>query len=358
MDCGNLYDELCSFRNLELAFRKARKNKRCRKDVQDFEFNLEKNLLRLKSELESLSYRPKPLKQFVIRDPKTRLISASHFRDRVVHHALCNIIQPIFERSFIHDSYANRINKGSGRAIERFDSFKRKASRNGKLLNRAKDGNMVMGYVLKADIRHFFDTVDHKVLMNVIGKKIKDDRVLALVGRILCNHVTKQQGKGMPIGNLTSQFFANLYLDCLDHFVKHDLGARFYVRYVDDFVILHQSRERLQEWKTTISEFLRTVKLKLHPEKSKIYPIHKGTAFLGYRHFYHFRLIRKSNLRTLESRMEKLMDLYLKGVIEYEKVIESYEGWSAYAKQANSYNLRRRVIAKLNSDIKLNKCIY
>src|SRR3989338_7787414 len=129
---ANLYQQLCSFRNLELAYKKSRKGKRNKKSVQDFEFDLERNLLQLKHELETGTYKPKPLKQFVIRDPKTRLISASDFRDRVVYHALCNIIQPIFEKTFIHDSHANQINKGSSKAVERFDVFKINVSENGK----------------------------------------------------------------------------------------------------------------------------------------------------------------------------------------------------------------------------------
>jgi len=133
MVCKDLYNELCSFRNLELAYRKARRNKRCKRSVQEFEFNLEQNLLQLKYELENFTYRPKRLKQFVIRDPKTRLISASQFRDRVIHHAICNIIQPLLEKIFIHDSYANRIKKGTTKALERFDTFKRKVSDNGRL---------------------------------------------------------------------------------------------------------------------------------------------------------------------------------------------------------------------------------
>lgn len=181
MDRRNLYDELCSFRNLELAFRKARINKRSKKSVRDFEFNLEENLLSLKYELETLSYNPRPLKQFVIRDPKTRLISASLFRDRVVHHAVCNVIQPIFERTFIYDSHANQISKGTTEAIKRFDKFKRKASKNGKLLNDAKDNSMVIGYVFKADIRHYFDTIDHEVLMKIISRKINDKNILSLI---------------------------------------------------------------------------------------------------------------------------------------------------------------------------------
>lgn len=343
MDRKNLYGELCSFRNLELAFRKARANKRNKKSVRDFEFNLEENLLSLKHELETLSYNPHPLKQFVIRDPKTRLISASLFRDRVVHHALCNVIQPIFERTFIYDSHANQINKGTTEALRRFDMFKRKASKNGRLLNKAKDGNMVIGYVLKADIRHYFDTVDHGILMEIIGRKVKDTNILLLIRKILANHATKVPNKGMPIGNLTSQFFANLYLNELDRFVKHRLNARFYIRYVDDFVLLDQSRERLGDHKARISEFLETLKLELHSEKSKIRPLSKGTKFLGFRIFHHHKLLMKSNMRKMNRRLESFREEYANGIISQDDISNSVHSWMGYARQGNTYRLRERI---------------
>lgn len=180
----DLYDKLCSYDNLELAFRKARKRKTLKSYVIEFEKNLKQNLLDLRNELIFHTYKPKPLKTFIVRDPKTRKISKSHFRDRVVHHALCNIIEPIFERTFIYDSYANRINKGAHKAIERFDYFKRKVSKN----------NTRTCYVLKADIKHYFETVNHEILLNIIRRKIKDERVIWLVKTILKNHKHKIGG--------------------------------------------------------------------------------------------------------------------------------------------------------------------
>ncbi len=344
----NLYKELCSFRNLELAYKKARKGKRNKKSVQDFEFDLERNLLELKHELETGTYRPRPLKQFVIRDPKTRLISASDFRDRVVYHALCNIIQPIFEKTFIYDSHANQINKGSSKAVERFDIFKRKVSENGRLVNKPLDNNMVVGYVLKADIKHFFDTVDHQVLMVCIKKKIKDGKVLELIQKILDNHTT-QTGKGMPIGNLTSQFFANLYLNELDYFVKHELKVKFYIRYVDDFVLLDKSKEKLEKVKTQINEFLNTINLKLHPEKSQIYPLHKGVKFLGFRMFYHYKLLNKRNVRKMKYRLKEFEKLYKESKVSENDIYRSLVSWFGYAQQADTYNIRKDILKQAES---------
>ena len=174
----DLWQELCSYENLILAFKKARKHKTKKDYVIEFENNLESNILLLRSELLLHSYVPKPLKTFIVRDPKTRKISKSHFRDRVVHHALCNIIEPIFEKSFIYDSFANRKGKGPLKALQRFDYFKRQVSKN----------NTRNCFVLKCDIKHYFQNVNHAILLNIIGRKIKDRKIIWLVNIILQNH--------------------------------------------------------------------------------------------------------------------------------------------------------------------------
>ena len=331
---NNLWEELCSYENLELAFRKARKHKTLKPYVIEFEKNLNENLLQLRAELLMLTYKPKPLETFILRDPKTRKISKSDFRDRVVHHALCNIIEPIFEKVFIFDSYANRKGKGTLKALQRFDYFKRKVSKN----------NTKQCFVLKADIRHYFDTVDHEVLVEIIKRKIKDKNVIWLIKTILQNHKTTEVGKGMPLGNLTSQFFANVYLDKLDYFVKNKLKARYYTRYVDDFVILENKKGILLEYKQRINEFLRTIKLELHPDKSKIIELKQGISFLGFRVFYHHKLLKKSNILQMEKRLMELKEDFDNNKIDYNGVYASVEGWLAYAKTANTYNLRSRFI--------------
>lgn len=352
--CGNLYADLCSFRNLELAFRNARKGKRHKKAVQDFEFNLEENLLVLKRELETLSYSPRPLRQFPIRDPKTRLISASHFRDRVMHHALINVIQPLFEKRFIHDSCANQVGKGTTKALERFEKFKKKVSKNGRPINHTKDNSMIIGYVLKADIKHYFDTIDHQILLDSIRRKLKDKKVLWLIQKILDNHASKRPGKGMPIGNLTSQFFANLYLSELDHFVKHELKVKCYIRYVDDFVLLDRRKEGLEECKEKISIFLKSLRLELHPDKSKVYPLHTGLPFLGFRMFYYHRLLKKSNIRKMEKRIPEFLSALKINEMSHEDVTRSFDSWVGYAKQGNTFNFRKRMERKVNNILKID----
>ncbi len=164
----NLYPKICSFYNLEKAFKKAKKGKRFMPYVIEFERNKIENLLSLKKELDNFTYEPQPLVKFIINDPKTRVIRKSNFRDRIVHHAVVNVLEPIYEKIFIFDSYANRKNKGTLAGIKRFDKFKRKVSKNGSLVNSAKDNNMVKGYILKADIRHFFDSVNQFILLNIL----------------------------------------------------------------------------------------------------------------------------------------------------------------------------------------------
>lgn len=341
----HLFEKICSPDNLKSAFKKAKKGNGNRAYVKDFETNLDANLMKLKCELESLTYRPRPLRPFVIHDPKTRLISAPHFRDRVVHHALCNIIEPIFDRIFIHDSYASRKGRGTHAALRRFEMFKRRVSCNGRPVNRAKDSNMVTGHALKADIRHYYASVNHGVMIRIIGRRIKDEKVLWLIRKILDSHCPKNPGKGMPIGSLTSQLFANIYLSELDCFIKQRLRAKFYIRYMDDFIILHKSRGILLGWKGMISGFLRTIKLELHQEKSAVFPLHKGVSFLGYRIFFNYKLLKKGNLGVLEKKMEKFKKLFDRGEISHGKIMQSLEGWMAYARYGNTYNLRRRLMA-------------
>jgi len=289
----HLYETLCSKENIELAFKNARKRKTLKPYVIEFEKYLEQNLAILQYELLTQTYRPKALTTFILRDPKTRKISKANFRDRIVHHAICQIIEPLFDKTFINDSYANRIEKGTLNAIKRFDIFKRKVSKN----------NTIKCFVLKADVRHYFDTVDHQILINILCTKIIDKKLINLIQLVLNNHNTKRLNKGMPLGNLTSQFFANLYLNELDQYVKHKLKAHYYIRYVDDFVILDTSSKKLRKQQKNIDTFLKQhLSLELHPDKSRILKLENGINFLGFRIFYHHRLLGTKNRNRFNKR--------------------------------------------------------
>jgi len=335
---SNLYIKLCSYENLLQAFQNARKGKTTKEYVVAFEQNLDKNLQQLQSELLFHFYKPKPLETFILRDPKTRKISKSDFRDRIVHHALYLVIGELFEKTFIFDSYANRKTKGTLKAILQFGKYEKKISQNFTL----------PAYVLKADIRQYFDTVSHQHLLSVIQKKISDPRVLWLIKTILANYKTKEEGIGMPLGNLTSQFFANVYLNELDQFVKHQLRARYYIRYVDDFVIFHRSKRQLEAYKIIIGIFLREkLALRLHPDKSKVIPLQRGVEFLGMKIFPYHKLIKKKNLKKFYRKYTLLCEDYDEKVATYDEIYDFLEGWLAYAKNANTHKLRKKVLQQV-----------
>ncbi len=342
-----LWKKLYSYENLFFAYKKARKGRSKKYYVIEFEKDLRKNLLQLQKELIEKTYSPKPLKKFIIRDPKTRKIFKSSFRDRIIHHAIVNILNPIYEKIFIYDSYASRKNKGHHKAIKRFDYFKRKVSQNGKKLNGIKDNNYICGYCFKADIKHYFDTVNHNILIKILKRKVRNKDLIWLIKKILKNFGNKEEG--MPLGNLTSQFFANVYLNDLDYFVKYKLKTKYYIRYVDDFIILYSSKEKLEIWKKEIDLFLKeNLKLKLHAEKSKIIPLHKGVHFLGFRISYYYKLLNKTNIYQINKNLDIWFRSYNQNKIDYKKIINKLEGWFAHAIHGNTYNLRKQITSRFN----------
>lgn len=330
----NLWNELCLYKNLLLAFERASKGRTKKSYVLEFQKNLKQNILELRTELIFHSYRPEPLVTFILHDPKSRKISKSHFRDRIVHHAICNIIGPFFEREFIYDSYANRIGKGALKAIQRFDKYQRKVSKN----------NTRKCFVLKADIKTYFESVDISILIQIIEKKIKDKKVIWLIKRVLRNYIGNIFGKGMPLGNLTSQFFANVYMNELDQFVKHKLQVKYYLRYVDDFVILHNNKITLDEYKENIVLFLRDfLALDLHPTKSKITFLRRGISFLGFRIFPWHKLLKKSNIKKYTRKLDEYKEFYKEGIITYDNIYNSFQGWQGYVSHGDTYKLRTKV---------------
>lgn len=345
--CKDLYSQIYEWKNLVLAWKNARKRKTKKRYVKRFEANLRENLLKLQQELISKTYKPAPLKNFILRDPKTRKISKSIFRDRVVHHAICNIIVPIFQKGFIFDSHANQIGKGTHKTLERFDKFKRKVSKN----------HTRTCYVLKADIKHYFEEIDHDILLEIIKRKIPDENVLELIRLILSNQtIGGKKIRGMPLGNLTSQFFANLYLNELDQYAKHKLRAKYYIRYVDDFVILHHDKTILEDWKNSIDKFLREkLGLELHPSKSKIIKLDNGLIFLGFRVFFYHKLLRKSNMMNFERKFNQLKICFEEGIISREKIIEFLEGWFAYASHSNTHKYKKHILRDFNKCFSFDK---
>ncbi len=344
----NLFGHIADFDNLWLAHRKARRGKRAKGAVARFELRLEAHLLQLQAELLAQAYRPGGYTTFYVRDTKRRMISAASYRDRVVHHALCNVIQPILEATFIADSFANREGKGTHAAIRRFQSFLQKND-----------------YVLKCDIRKYFPSIDHRVLKQLVRRKIACRRTLWLIDLIIDNSNPQEAidfplpdpgplagpvRRGLPIGNLTSQYFANLYLNGLDHFVKEKLGAKCYIRYVDDFVLLHSDKAVLQGWKAQIETFLQTLGLVIHPTKSRIIPARCGVGFLGQRVYRTHRLLRSQNVRAFWRRLKKNLSEYKQNRLSSDKFEARLNSWKGHAQQADTHRLLRRVFFTVKAE--------
>lgn len=353
----HLYSQIASFANLLLAFEKARKGKRGKAGVATFEYHLERELLRLERELQEETWRPGGYTSFYITDPKRRKISAAPFRDRVVHHALLNITGPIYERQFIYDSYANQVGKGTHRAIARCTQFLR--------------GHR---YVLKGDIAQFFPSVDHTVLRQILARPLRDDAILRLTEQILAsgtgildseytpnwfpqdfmtgngqgNLLAIVRPRGLPIGNLTSQFWANVLLNELDQYVKRELKCRAYLRYVDDFLLFHDDKEQLQAWQSAITTFLHGLRLQLHPRKSVIFPTRLGVEFLGFRHFATHRRLRAGNAPRFRRKLERLAEAYAAGELPLEKVNQSVQSWVGHVAHGDTWRLRQAVLGSVS----------
>jgi retron-type reverse transcriptase len=343
---GHLWDELVSFENLYRAYRLARRGKRCRREVERFEYHREYELHQLRDELLTGRYQPGAYRTFILHDRKPRLISAAPFRDRVVHHAFCNVVEPIFERTFIHDSYASRRGKGTHAAIRRYQEFARCSA-----------------YVLKCDIRKFFPSIDHQILQERLARKIKDARTLELARRIIANSNAQEpvpgmfagdnlltqleRRRGLPIGNQTSQFFANVYLDALDHFVKEQLRCRCYLRYVDDFVILDDDKHRLADVREAANQFLVSLRLWLHPQKRVISRTTDGLRLLGYRVWPNrIRLTPDSVVRT-RRRMRRYQRWFRDGRLSAAEVTQRIRAWIGHALQADGVEYRSDILGDI-----------
>lgn len=333
---NNLLKKIKSFENLCDAFYKARKGKSDRPEILSFFFNLEKRLFYLQEELALDKYETGKYRVFTIFEPKKRVIKAVSFKDRIVHHALCNIIEPIFESRFIFDSFACRKDKGTHTGLNRIRDVVQK---------KFKYKN---AYALKCDIKKYFPSVDHGVLKKIIKNKIKDKKVLDIFYEIIDSDSSKfGSDKGIPIGNLTSQLFANIYLNELDQFVKHELRAKHYFRYVDDFLILSESKKELHIYKYKIRKFLKTLKLEMHPSKVNIFKVNDGVDFVGYKVFPNFIRLRKSNIKKFVKRTKRLKRLFLSRDISKMKIKKSIESWIGHSSHADSYKICRLVFKKL-----------
>jgi retron-type reverse transcriptase len=354
---GYLYEPIISFDNLLRAAHNAERGKRFKRSTLKFNHNLEAELIVLQTELTHQTYQPGPYRTFEIYEPKPRYIAAAPFRDRVVHHALCQILMPLLDRGFIPDTYANRTGKGTHRALKRFTHF---ACRH--------------RYILQCDIRRYFPSIDHTILKARLRQHIKCPRTLWLIDTLIDSgsdlpssqsdeiHYFPGDGllrplrpKGLPIGNLTSQFFANLYLSQFDHLVYETLKPAGYLRYVDDFALFGNDRSALLESRSAIETYLTQLRLQIHPIKSQLFETQHGANFLGFRIFpvrgsrppKPYIRLRNSYLQRSRHHFKQIKQAYKIGHVSPPKIHQTIHSWSVHIAQGNTWKIRQKLLATL-----------
>jgi len=343
----NLWPQVISWDNLLLAYQRCRRRKRYKSRATQFEHLGLDQLLQLQHELSEETWQPGNYHHFRITDPKPRLISAAPFRDRVVHHAIVNVLEPIFEPKFIFDSYACRKEKGTHRAIKRAQSLLRQ-----------------FPWYLKTDIVKFFPSVDHEIMMSVLASVIKDPSLNRLLNQVIHSgtDIHKDESspfwfpgdslldaarpKGLPIGNLTSQFFANVLLNPVDHVIKETLRIPGYVRYADDLLLFGHSKAELWEIAERLENRFAEHRLRLHPQKTHVRPSHSGVLFLGMRVWADQKRLSQQAIRRFNRRRRKLQWQFANGEIDCNAVSTSITAWSSWAADANSSQIRKTLMRK------------
>jgi RNA-directed DNA polymerase len=342
-----MWQAITSLENLFCAHRSAAKGKRRRPDVAHFEFNLEENIFELHQALIEGAYRHGPYHSFYIHDPKRRLISAASFRDRVVHHALCRQIEPLFERKFIHDTYANRIGKGTHRALERCTQYLRRYD-----------------FYLQMDVRQYFPSIDHQILIETLSEEVQQPKVLGLCREILSSGVgvldneyemvtfpgddlfAFSRPRGLPIGNLTSQFWANVYLNKLDHFIKRRLKCPGYIRYVDDMLFFANSKPHLHEIWPAVVDFLADLRLTVHQTRSQPTPVRHGVTFLGFRCFPTHRRLKRVKAVHARRKIKTAWADVGGGYLPVNDFTQRMQSWISHAKYGDTWGLRGAILGE------------
>lgn len=335
-DPSDLFGQVTSFDNLYRAARRASRASPRSHDTMAFLFDLEPRLFRLQRELVDGTYRPGPYRTFEVKDPKPRTISAAPFVDRVVHHALSAVLEPIFERYYVSDSYACRQGKGLHAAVRRAQWF---ACR--------------FGFFLKLDVRHYFETVDHSVLTELLTRKVHDERVKALLHTIIEGGAPgSAPGKGIPIGNLTSQHFANFFLTALDHFIKDHLGVRGYCRYMDDLLLFAADKTTLHRWNQAVDGYVgRFLRLDLKREATIVAPVTEGVPFLGFRIWAHLIRLDGRRARRFRSKVRALSKAVDRGELLEEDACCSAASLIGWIQHANTYHFRCSFVRRLQVQV-------
>ncbi|MEK7076323.1 MAG: reverse transcriptase/maturase family protein [Patescibacteria group bacterium] len=335
---SNLFDKIISLENLFSAWDTFKNHKRNKTDVQRFEFRLEENIFRLHEELKTKTYEHGRYTSFYIRDPKQRHVHKAMVRDRILHHAIFSIVNPIFEPTFIQNSFSCRVGFGTHRGVMVLGQIIRKVSANG----------TKPCFVLKCDIKKFFDAVDHEILISVLKKRIKDVNTIWLLEKVIGSFISSRSNlfdrKGLPIGNLTSQIFANIYMNEFDQFVKQELKVKCYCRYTDDFVIVSNDHDCLLGLIPKINSFLsQQLKLEIHLKKISIGKFQQGVDFLGYIVFPNHRILRTKTRQRIFKKLYKKIKEYKLSTITNKTLEQSLQSYLGVLSHANSYKLSREL---------------
>ncbi len=305
--------------------------KRNKKDVQEFQYRLFDEIYKLHNELINRNYKHGEYKSFNISDPKPRKIHKASVRDRLLHHAVYRQLYPLFDKKFIADSFSCRVNKGTLRAINRFRTFAYKVGKN----------NTRTVWVLKCDIRRFFASVDQDILISILKSYISDKITIWLLKEIIYSFNSGNKCKGIPLGNLTSQLFANIYMNELDQFVKHKLKIKYYIRYTDDFVILDSNKHELELIIPKLEHFLEShLKVLLNPNKLFIKTLNSGVDFLGWVHFSKYRIIRTVTKRKI-----------LRKIIKKKISPEAIQSYLGLLQHGDMYKLTKYILSNLKNNL-------
>jgi RNA-directed DNA polymerase len=344
-----MWQQLTSLNNLFLAYKHASRGKRSKPDVASYEFNLEENIFNLREQLIHGTYQHGAYHSFYIHDPKQRLISAADFKDRVVHHALCQVIEPLFEPKFIHDSYANRVGKGTHRALDRCTHNLRRYQ-----------------YYLQLDIQQYFPAIDHRIMMEKLSSTIMDLDVLDLCENILRSGegvltdtyqmvyfpgddlFALHRPRGLPIGNLTSQFWANVYLNELDHYIKRQLKCPGYIRYVDDMLLFGNDKKQLWDWWLAVVEGLAQLRLTVHGTQPQPTPVAHGVTFLGFRCFPGYRRLKRQKAVFARKKIKQDWRQVQQGDMTIEDFQVRLQSWINHARYGDTWGLRQAILQDLD----------
>ncbi len=328
----NIYDNLITLENIFLSYSEFKEGKKKTKALIIFERHLEDNLFSLYEELQNRTYTPGSYTGFFITDPKVRQIHKASIKDRIVHHIVSRGLEEIFEPTFIAHSFSCRKNKGTHKGVMSLYAFARKVSKN----------NTRACWALKCDIRKFFASVNHEILFKILSKKIDDTDYLTILKKIIDSFNSGEINRGLPIGNLTSQFFANIYMNEFDQFVKHHLKIQYYLRYTDDFIFLSEDKAYLDNLLPKVKEYVKdSLDIELHPQKIIMSKYEKGIDFLGYIVFPYHILPRTKTKRRLLKKIKRRIEAYQKGQISHTNLEQTVQSYLGYLKHSSSYKLQK-----------------